>query len=216
MNTTTNDKVRLALHWSAVLTRNAVNTKLLAQELIHCFQHCDKLLQKQRKPYDLKVKKAYQKHKESIAGLKKETGNLELSLEALREKLVEWYEKTKKKMEKDGKRSKPFNAEVTLLQEKWEAEVLALEEQGKVEEAELLRENLPKTVNEEIVTLDGARFDESWSCEVVDVNKLPAKYFKPDLKKIQKDIESLRGVTSIPGVSATRTYRSVLTRAKSL
>tara|TARA_R100001594_G_scaffold16010_3_gene33240 strand:- start:3167 stop:3808 length:642 start_codon:yes stop_codon:yes gene_type:complete len=212
MNTTTQEKYEEALKWTQTLLQ--IETRKEAQEAVRCFQHGRKIIEKKEKPFLLKVKKAFAKHKEACANLKSEVDKLKEEQDKLKEALVAWYSREKEKSDVrrlDAERVK-VDDESALLVQKWKDEMLALEEMGKVEEALLLRENLSSMVEEERMSLEGARFDEFWSFEIVDESLIPAQYLQPDEKAIQKAVSSMRGVTSIPGVRSVRKFRSVISK----
>ncbi len=110
--------------------------------------------------------------------------------EVATDKLSGWVEK---------KRAAAVKEMARIEQERRE-QTAALDKAGKPEEAKMVALAPPPLVSSAPPPVAGLRVDEGWDFEIVDEQKLPRQYLKPDEKAIKGVVDSLGDKTNIPGV----------------
>tara|TARA_R100000808_G_scaffold2439_1_gene9709 strand:- start:11983 stop:12594 length:612 start_codon:yes stop_codon:yes gene_type:complete len=203
MNKTTEEKYMTVLEWAESIIEEEVEDRLKAAEVVRCYQASQKVIDKKLKPYEAKAQKAFEKHKESVQIKKSAVEDLSNANSSLKEKLVAWYERNQKSKAQARQES----------DETWKM-ILALEEEGEVEQAALLKEEVARKFTAEEVVLPGASFQERWDFEIEDEAVIPRKYLSADPKKIREAVQSVRGVVKIPGILAKKRYAVTIYKDK--
>lgn len=198
MNKSTEEKVVSALEWAEELGGDEIKDRLGAGEIVSCYQATTRLIEKKSKTPTVKVKKFHLKHKEAIEELKALISPLEDANSKLKERLCRWYEKNVYERETDST---------------WEAvleDCLALEQAGKVEEAEALRATIPTEVED--CAIPGVQFREKWTFEIDNEDEIPRKYLVPNMSALREAVKSVRGVVKIPGIKVQKEAQAVISK----
>ncbi len=75
----------------------------------------------------------------------------------------------------------------------------------KMVDNETSKKELKKIIPDKVEDVDGIRHVEKYVFEIIDVDKIPRKYMKPDEKKIQKVVNAMGLKTNIPGIKVKKT-----------
>jgi len=170
-----------------------------------------KAMQKQiNDTFDPMIKKAHEAHREAISQkkhfetplkeaegiVKKEIGKYMAEQERIRKEAEE-----KARREREEAERKAKEEEERKLQE-----AIKAEETGDIEAAENILNSIPSKPEPVAAPIpmkpmtQGISTQKRWKFRIIDADKIPREYMKPDEQKIGAIVRATKGQTKIPGV----------------
>lgn len=154
--------------------------------------------------FDPIVKKAHEAHKEAVAQKKKVETPLKEAEAIIKPKMVKYdtEQEAIRRAEEERLRAIALKEE----EDRRIAEAAAAEAEGNHDEAEAIVSEpvyvAPVMVQKTTPQVSGVQYRETWTFEVVDINKVPREYLKLDDVRIGGVVRSMKGATNIPGIRA--------------
>jgi len=150
------------------------------------------------------IEAAYKAHKEAVAQKKKFEEPLLKAEQMVKQKIAGYLEEMERIRRQQEEEKRKIEEEKKRIEEETLKRLVEAKEDSEMENAiKAAEEKLAKIPEIDVVEKPqtvGLSMREVWKFEIVDEMAIPREYLMPDLAKIRKTVQELKGEAKIPGV----------------